>query len=76
MQGEQEPLDWDSVKAVPGAVTVNVSGGEARFLTSTNVLYVHKNGLGAVLLLVIPAAGETTQVTVSKLAQPVVNRLP
>lgn len=76
LQGELEPVDWAGIKSVAGSMKVDVRGADAQWVPMTNTLHVHKNGLAVVLLLVTPAAGETHQVTVSKFAQPVADRLP
>ncbi len=76
LQGEVEPLDWPAVKGLPGAKLVSVRGGEAVFWPTTNVLYVHKNGLAVVVQVVAAPSGESAESASSKLAQPIVDRLP
>ncbi|MCC6236805.1 MAG: hypothetical protein IT299_04435 [Dehalococcoidia bacterium] len=76
LQGELEPLDWPAIKALPGAKTVSARGGEAVFWPTTNVLYVQKNGLAVTVQVVVAPSGETVESASSKLAQPIVDRLP
>lgn len=76
LQGEREPEDWSAVKSIPGILTIEVRGAEARFLPLNNVAYVNKNGLTAALLIVVTAPGETPQTATTKLAQVIANRLP
>lgn len=76
LQGEREPEDWSAVKSIPGILTVEVRGAEARFLPLNNIAYVNKNGLTAAMLIVATAPGETPQTATTKLAQAIANRLP
>jgi hypothetical protein len=76
LQGEREAVDWPALKSVPGAVTVDVRGAEARFIPTVNGMYVYKNGIAVVILIVVPGPGETAQTATAKLAQAVANRLP
>jgi hypothetical protein len=76
LQGEVDPVDWPATKGLPGAKSVSVRGAEAAFWPTTNVLYVHKNGLAVAVQVVVPPAGETVESASGKLAQPIADRLP